>query len=136
MVPSHDLEYRRLAFEIPPKVIRNDDEHAIYLGQLRDMDERWGALTDAERELFSTLKLLVEEYERRIRSTPADTHAPGPIFAIRELMRQHGLRQKDLVGVFETPSVVSEVLSGKRQLTKDHVRRLSERFNQPVERFF
>jgi HTH-type transcriptional regulator/antitoxin HigA len=31
--------------------------------------------------------------------------------------------------VFETASVASEVLKGKRTLTTDHIRRLSKRFN-------
>jgi hypothetical protein len=31
-------------------------------------------------------------------------------------MEQHGLLQKDLTDIFGTPSIVSEVLSGKREL--------------------
>jgi antitoxin component HigA of HigAB toxin-antitoxin module len=38
--------------------------------------------------------------------------------AVRFLMDQHGLKQKDLVDVFGTPSIVSEVLSGKHELNK------------------
>jgi len=51
-------------------------------------------------------------------------------------MDQHGLKQKDLVGAFGTPSVVSEVLSGKREMNKEHIRRLSERFHVSPEIFF
>ncbi len=51
-------------------------------------------------------------------------------------MDQHHLRQKDLLDVFGTPSVASEVLSGKRDLSKEHIRRLSERFSVPVDLFF
>jgi transcriptional regulator with XRE-family HTH domain len=43
-------------------------------------------------------------------------------------MVQHGLKQKELVDVFGTPSIVSEVLSGKRDLNKEHISRLSKRF--------
>ncbi len=35
----------------------------------------------------------------------------------------------DLADVFVTPSIVSEVLSRKRELNKDHIKRLSRRFN-------
>jgi len=52
------------------------------------------------------------------------------------LMEQHELRQKDLVGVFGTPSIVSEVLNGKRELNKDHIKRLSDRFHISPELFF
>jgi HTH-type transcriptional regulator / antitoxin HigA len=51
-------------------------------------------------------------------------------------MDQRHLRQKDLVDVFGTPSVVSEVLSGKREMNKDHIKRLSQRFHLSPELFF
>jgi HTH-type transcriptional regulator/antitoxin HigA len=44
-------------------------------------------------------------------------------------MTANALKQKDLVGVFETASVASEVLNGKRALTTEHIRRLGKRFN-------
>ena len=44
-------------------------------------------------------------------------------------MAANALKQKDLIGVFETASVASEVLKGKRALTTGHIRRLSKRFN-------
>ena len=51
-------------------------------------------------------------------------------------MEQHGLKQKDLVEVFGTPSIVSEVLNGKRDLNKTQIKRLSERFGVSPELFF
>lgn len=51
-------------------------------------------------------------------------------------MDQHGLRHKDLLDVFGTPSIVSEVLSGRRELSKEHIRRLSGRFHLSPEIFF
>jgi HTH-type transcriptional regulator/antitoxin HigA len=50
-------------------------------------------------------------------------------------MRANNLKQKDLVDVFGTPSIVSEVLSGKRQLTTEHIRRLTHRFHVSPEAF-
>jgi HTH-type transcriptional regulator/antitoxin HigA len=38
--------------------------------------------------------------------------------------------------VFGTRSIVSEVLSGKRDLNKDHIERLSARFHVSPEVFF
>jgi HTH-type transcriptional regulator/antitoxin HigA len=38
--------------------------------------------------------------------------------------------------VFGTPSIVSEVLNGKRKLNKDHIKRLSRRFHISPELFF
>ncbi len=50
------------------------------------------------------------------------------------LMREHRLSQSDLPGV-GPQSVVSEILSGKRQLNLRQIRWLSERFKVSVETF-
>jgi antitoxin component HigA of HigAB toxin-antitoxin module len=50
-----------------------------------------------------------------------------PLDLLRFLMGQHRLLQKDLTDIFGTPSIVSEVLSGKRELNKDHILRLAGR---------
>jgi HTH-type transcriptional regulator/antitoxin HigA len=60
----------------------------------------------------------------------------GPLDIIRHLMEAHKLRQKDLVDVFGTESIVSDVLNGKRNLTKEHIRRLSTRFHVSWSVFF
>jgi len=44
-------------------------------------------------------------------------------------MDANRLKQKDLVDIFRTPSIVSEILNGKRQLTTEHIRKLARRFN-------
>jgi HTH-type transcriptional regulator / antitoxin HigA len=54
--------------------------------------------------------------------------------ALRYLMREHGLNQGDLPEV-GTQSVISEILSGKRQINLRQVRLLSERFGVPVDVF-
>jgi HTH-type transcriptional regulator/antitoxin HigA len=94
------------------------------LGKIDEMNARWDDLTKAERDLYETLAVLIEDFEKK--TYPSRT--ASPIEAIQELMAANGLRQKDLVGVFETASVASEVLKGKRSLTTEHVRRLGKRF--------
>ena len=125
-------EYGALLAKVPPKVIRTEKENEAYAEILCDLDRRHNALTLAERELADLLTLLIEDFEtkryRLPRSKPPD--------ALRFLMEQHELRQKDLVDVFGTPSIVSEVLSGRRELTTTHIRRLSRRFHVSPELFF
>jgi HTH-type transcriptional regulator/antitoxin HigA len=50
-------------------------------------------------------------------------------------MESNGLKQKDLIDVFGTERVVSEVINGKRELNKDHIKKLSARFNVSPEIF-
>lgn len=125
-------EYSALLTKFPPKVIRTEEENEADTGILYDLDRRSRMLTPAEKELAELLTLLIEDFEEKRYQLPRTQ----PMDALRFLMDQHGLKQKDLLDVFATPSIVSEVLSGKRDLNKDHIKRLSERFRVSPELFF
>lgn len=129
---SVSSEYCVLLTKFPPKVIRTEAENEKYTEILYDLDRRCKTLSPAEKELADLLTLLIEDFEEKRYELPR----AKPLDALRFLMDQHGLKQKDLVDVFGTPSVVSEVLSGKRELNKDHIKRLSERFHVSPELFF
>ena len=126
-------EYTALLRKIPPKVIRTEEENEAYTQILYDLDRRSKALTSAEREFAELLTLLIEDFEEKNYSLPSSAKPAG---VVRFLLDQHGLKQKDVVDIFGTPSIVSEVLSGKRDLTKDHIARLSRRFHVSPEAFF
>jgi HTH-type transcriptional regulator / antitoxin HigA len=125
-------EYSELLTRVPPKVIRTEKENDAYTEIVYELDRRSKTLTSAEKELAELLTLLIEDFEEKRYRLPRSK----PLDALRFLMEQHELRQKDLVDVFGTPSIVSEVLNGKRDLNKDHIRRLSERFRVSPEVFF
>ncbi len=125
-------EYSALLTRFPPKVIRTEKENEKYTEILYDLDRRNKTLTPAEKELADLLTLLIEDFEERRYQLPR----AEPLEVLRFLMDQHDLKQRDLVDVFGTPSIVSEVLSGKRELNKDHIKRLSERFHVSPELFF
>lgn len=125
-------EYLALLKKVPPKVIRTEKENERYTEILYDLDRRSKMLTPAEKELAELLTLLIEDYEERRYRLPW----AKPLDVLHFLMDQHGLKQKDLADVFGTPSIVSEVLSGKRDLNKEHIRRLSERFHVSPAVFF
>ena len=125
-------EYGALLTRFSPKVIRTEKENETYTKILYDLDRSSKALTPAEKELAELLTLLIEDFEER----QYQLFQSNPLDVLHFLMDQHGLRQKDLVDVFGTPSIVSEVMSGKRELNKEHIRRLSERFHISPELFF
>jgi len=125
-------EYSALLARTTPKVIRTEKENEAYTKILYDLDRRSKKLTAAEKELAGLLTLLIEDFEEKRYASPR----AKPLDALRFLMDQNGLKQKDLVDVFGTPSIVSEVLNGKRELRKEHILRLSERFHVSPELFF
>jgi len=61
---------------------------------------------------------VIEEFEKDNYTIDS----PDPIKAIKIRMEELQLRQKDLVGVIGTKSIVSEVLNRKRKLTVNMIR--------------
>ncbi len=72
----------------------------------------------------------IEEWDHKHHPMPK----PSGVDVLGYLMREHGLSQSELPGV-GTQSVVSEILSGKRQLNLRQIRWLAERFGVSVETF-
>jgi HTH-type transcriptional regulator/antitoxin HigA len=58
---------------------------------------------------------------------------PRTADVIRYLMDQHGLSRADMVPILGTASRVSEVLSGKKELSMTMVQRLRARFGVPAD---
>ena len=124
-------EYAALLANTLPAVIRSEAENERCIRALEELDSKGSRLSAAERRLADLLTLLVEDFEEKHYALkPAD-----PITVIEELMAANALKQKDLLDVFRTPSIVSEILHGKRQLTTEHIRRLSRRFHVSPEVF-
>jgi HTH-type transcriptional regulator/antitoxin HigA len=115
-----------------PTVVRSDEQNEHYIRLLWELEHKKKKLTSNEARLAELLTLLITDYEEKHYQLRAAT----PLEIIEELMAANNLRQKDLVDVFGTESVVSEVLNGKRELTKKHIRRLSERFKVSPALFF
>ena len=125
-------EYARLLSNTLPSVIHSEAQNEEYLEQVAVLLRREETLTNAEKEFVRLLTLLIEDFEEKNYALPK----AGPLEVIAFLMDQHGLKQKDLTTVFGTRSITSEVLSGKRELNKEQIRRLSERFHVSPELFF
>jgi HTH-type transcriptional regulator/antitoxin HigA len=123
-------EYRDLVSRSLPHVIRTEAENEHYIRVLESLCA-YPRPTVAQKALAALLTLLIEDFEERHYALkPA-----SPIEHLQEFMAAQDLKQKDLIDIFGTPSIVSEVLHGKRPLTIEHIRRLSERFHVSPELF-
>ena len=125
-------EYASLLTDALPSVIRSAAENERHIAMLEELDRKGSRMSAAERRMAELLTLLIEDFEEKHYSLKAAT----PVEVLHELMKANNLKQKDLVDVFGTPSIVSEVLSGKRKLTTQHIQRLSRRFHVSHEVFF
>ena|SRR5437764_9150900 len=126
------LDYAALLSETKPEVIRGEQQNQYFLEKLERLTSK-KSVSPAERKLIELLTVLIEDFESKAYPIGEAT----PIEVLHELMEANGLKQKDLVGsIFETASVASDVLNGKRELTKEHIRRLSKRFGVSPAVFF
>ena len=103
-------------------VIQNDADHEeakVLLDKLMRSDD------PGKRARMVAQARLIESYER----TRWPRRTPTLPDLLTYLIDQHGLARADLVPLLGTASRVSEVLSGKRELSMTMVRRLRERFH-------
>jgi HTH-type transcriptional regulator/antitoxin HigA len=114
-----------------PKIITSKAQHKQYLANLLELERR-DNLSAAEEDFAHLLILVIEEYEKKqfpIRNA-------SPVEVLQELISANDLRQRDLAPLFGSESIVSEVLSGKRSLNVQQIKKLSERFNVSPAVFF
>ena len=84
-------------------------------------------LTPGERDYVAALAHFAADYERRAVTTRLRRLKPAEL--LRHLMRENGMSTSDLGAVLGSRGLASEVLSGKRGLSKTLIGKLSRRFN-------
>jgi HTH-type transcriptional regulator / antitoxin HigA len=117
------IDYGALLEETKPEVIHGEVQNRRHIEILERLTAQ-ETVTEAEEKLIALLTVLIEQFENHYYPVVE----VGPLDVIRHLMEEHQLRQKDLVDVFRTESIVSDVLNGKRELNHNHIKRLVERF--------
>ena len=89
-------------------------------------------VTPEESELLDLLTNLIRDYETEVRP-PREKSKPHEMVAF--LLEQRGLAPKDLWHVVGSKSRVSEILAGKRSMTKEQAKKLAEFFHVGVGLF-
>lgn len=94
------------------------------------MDELLNVVGDDEdhplADLLDVIGMLVAQYEDE--NTPGLPVSSKPLDVLQFLMDQHGLKQGDLRKEIGTQGVVSEILSGNRQINARQAKALAKRF--------
>ena len=125
-------EYGRLLAATLPSVIENDDDLNRMTEEInRLVSKGEGNLSVEEDRLVALLVRLVEDFETE--HYPISDAPPHEM--LQFLLEQRGLRQKDLVPIFGTDGRVSEVVNGKRAISKEHAKALGEFFDISPEVF-
>jgi HTH-type transcriptional regulator/antitoxin HigA len=123
--------YQALLDDALPMVIRTAAEYRRLLrtadALMQKPDEEMG---EEEGRLLELLSVLLEEYEDRTHPLPKTE----PHRMLAYLLRERRMKPADLEK-FLPRSRVSEILSGKRGISKSQAKGLAELFRVPVEVF-
>lgn len=123
--------YLELLHQYPPRPIDSEeklDAMQEVVNSLLDKSE----LTLEERDYLNVLGTLIYEYEQTQEPIP-DIYG---VELLKMLLEERDLRQKDLVSIFKTESIISDILKGKRELTARHIQELANFFNLSPAVFF
>lgn len=128
---SDPTSYMELLQAFPPRPIKTEEEMLAAQVVIDSLIDR-GELTPDEQDYLNLLGTLVYEYEQTQEPIP-DIYG---VDLLKVLIEEQDLRQKDLVPIFKTESIVSAVLKGQRNLTVHHIQGLAEFFQISPAAFF
>jgi HTH-type transcriptional regulator/antitoxin HigA len=125
-------KYARLVAKAAPLVIESEAEFERADAEIgRLLRKGYDKLSLEEQRLLTLLSRLIEDYENRTFPVP---NSP-PYQTLQFLLEQNNLRQADLVKVFGSRGRVSEVINGKRAISKAQAKALGEFFKVSPELF-
>lgn len=119
-------DYAKMLTQIQPKPIQTKAEKDEFLKQvdwLMSIDEN--ELTQEQADMLELLAIIIEDFDRKNYQLP-EKATPNDI--VIELMQSHYLKQKDLIDIFGSKGIVSEVINKKRSISKSQAKALGARF--------
>jgi HTH-type transcriptional regulator/antitoxin HigA len=126
-----EKKYGRVLSRELPRPIRTDRDLERAMARLEELDERDESLSPEERELAELYASLIEAYEDQRYPIP---HA-APHEFLRALLEDRGLSQADIAPLLGGRGHASEILSGKRSISKTQAKNLAAHFGLSVEVF-
>ncbi len=128
-----DENYGKLLQLVQPRRIQTEQTYERFVTLLEELlaKEEDESLSEQESLLIELLVVIVQEYESQNVSLPASS----PLDILAHLMDAQGLKQSNLVGVVGSSGIVSEIVNGKREISKTQARSLGELFNVSYKLF-
>jgi HTH-type transcriptional regulator / antitoxin HigA len=123
-------KYGGLLAEAVPTVIETVRENRRLLKVLRGLMKK-PDLTPEETKLAKLLGHLIQEFEQRFYKP----QKPTPREALIAMMEMNHLRQADIVHIFGSRGITSEVVNGKREISKANAKALAKFFHTSTDIF-
>jgi HTH-type transcriptional regulator / antitoxin HigA len=124
-------KYARVLAKVLPRVIATSQEHERMLAEVERLMDKGEHRTPEEDAALDLMVRLIQDYEQEHHPL----RDPSPHEMLVYLMEQRGLKQADLLPIFKSRGYVSDVVNGKRGISKAHARQLAEFFKLEVSVF-
>jgi HTH-type transcriptional regulator/antitoxin HigA len=129
--PDIAQTWAALQSQLPIKPIRNEQDYQQMVQVANSLTDRLnGNQEDPLVDLLAILTDLIERWEVSNVTVPV----AEPREVLRHLLETNGLKQKDLIGI-ASPTVVSDILAGRRAISKKVAKALALRFHTDVSVF-
>lgn len=131
MFTAESDSYIELLRQFPPRPIKSEAE-LVAMQEVIDALLDSGRITPEKQDYLNVLGALVHEYEEKYVPIPD----LSGVELLKALIDEFDLKQKDLVPVFKTESIVSAILAGQRKFTVEHIEKLAKFFRISPSAFF
>lgn len=123
--------YRRLIAQASPVIIGSEVENERVLAIVHRLMAKGEKRTPEEDAVLNLLVHLVEQFEEKT----CRIAAAAPSQTIAFLLEQRGLKPIALAEILGSRGRVSEILAGKRSVSKEQAKRLGEFFHVSAAAF-
>ncbi|MGI8669540.1 MAG: helix-turn-helix domain-containing protein [Aridibacter sp.] len=117
-----EKKYGALLMSTLPRVIENEQELLAMENVISQLLSKGENLSPEEEKLLVLVSNLVEDYEDEMYPMPD----VSPNELLKHLMEENDLKQKDLLHIFSSSGIASEVVNGKREISKSQAKKLAE----------
>jgi len=114
-----------------PMAIETEEENDRLLAEVEKLMSKGENLSPEEDALLRLLATLIQNFEENFYKPKAAT----PLEVLHHLMDARDLKQSDLLGVFGSKGIASEVINGKRGISKAQTKALAAFFGVSAELF-
>ncbi len=122
--------YGQLLVKYQPKVIATEEENELAIALASELEYKTNRTLE-EEAILELLVTLIEKFEDEHYPIPEGT----PHQMLIHLMEASNIKQENLVGIIGSRGVVSEVVNGKRSISKAQAKALAEFFSVDVGLF-
>ncbi len=130
-VTINPARYKRLLSKAMPIAIESEEDNERMLTVAEKLMAKGENLSPEEGALLRLLGTLIQDFEERYYQPREAT----PLEILHHLMDARELKQSDLVEVFGSKGITSEVINGKRSISKAQAKALAKFFGVSVELF-